>query len=356
MGTSSSINDFIAGALSGGLGVLVGSPLDVVKVRLQTAVAASATMVPLANGGGGGTVLVTPPTATTTSTWNMVSALVRREGVTSLFRGVASPVLGVAAMNSVLFMSYSNALSAVQGWKSSSSASSSARGSSYPPSIADVSLAGLAAGFACFTISTPTELIKCRAQVIRSSKSAASQPPFRLVLHPTLASWTLPAHNSLAVAARVLTTRGPTGFYRGGLITLLRDSPGYAVYFAGYEGLKHALARGTGRSAADDRAVQFWAGGGAGVLSWASIYPLDVIKSRIQVTDAPLVGSLRAGFQESVAVARTMLREEGARVFFRGMQPALVRAFYVNAVTFVTYEVAMDWLSSARKDEDDILL
>jgi hypothetical protein len=35
--------------------------------------------------------------------------------------------------------------------------------------------------------------------------------------------------------------------------------------------------------------VQFIAGGVAGALAWASVYPLDVVKSRMQVREVALV-------------------------------------------------------------------
>ncbi len=77
--------------------------------------------------------------------------------------------------------------------------------------------------------------------------------------------------------------------------------------------------------------VELLAGGGAGVLSWASIIPVDVIKTRIQ-----------NGFQGgSLECARTILREEGPKGLFRGAAPCLLRAFPVNACTFFVYEETM---------------
>ncbi|KAI9178954.1 hypothetical protein H9P43_005616 [Blastocladiella emersonii ATCC 22665] len=368
---ASSTNDFIAGAVSGGLGVLVGSPLDVIKVRLQTAPAVGVPQLELATSAG--------PLATRPSTWTLVKSLVHGEGVSSLFRGIASPVLSVAAMNSMLFVSYSQSLALLQhlrGPPPTIETTSSGGGRNGERSLTDIALAGTAAGFACFLISTPTELIKCRAQIIRSGTGTTTPPgfstaniatppasalrvpltaPWRITTRPaTGRAWTVPAHSSFAVAATVARTSGLAGFYRGGLVTLARDGPGYAVYFVGYEAVKRGLAAPLARvlpqaeESTRDRAAQFLAGGAAGVLSWASIYPLDVVKSRIQVSE-PAVGSHRTGLvmgaaREAAGVSRDMWRAEGWRVFVRGMQPTLLRAFFVNAVTFATYEMCWDAL------------
>ena len=65
-------------------------------------------------------------------------------------------------------------------------------------------LAGAVGGLASWTISSPTEFIKCRAQ---------------LDSLPEVSSWT--------VAKDIIRTRGFRGLYFGGVVTGLRDSIGY---------------------------------------------------------------------------------------------------------------------------------
>jgi solute carrier family 25 (mitochondrial carnitine/acylcarnitine transporter), member 20/29 len=69
--------------------------------------------------------------------------------------------------------------------------------------------------------------------------------------------------------------RGIRGLYFGGLITSLRDSIGYGFYFWGYEGAKLLLL-----DAADSNRTRMWkmlsAGGIAGCITWASVYPLGI--------------------------------------------------------------------------------
>ncbi|CAO2654133.1 Nn.00g108660.m01.CDS01 [Neocucurbitaria sp. VM-36] len=94
-------------------------------------------------------------------------------------------------------------------------------------------------------------------------------------------------------------------------------------------------------------------GGLAGVITWASIFPLDVIKTRVQTQ------VLHTGFRgegeesallhreaqkmrlSSVEIAKQAYRTEGAGVFFRGLGICSVRAFVVNAVQWAVYEWMM---------------
>ena len=92
-------------------------------------------------------------------------------------------------------------------------------------------------------------------------------------------------------------------------------------------------------------------GGLAGVVTWTSIFPLDVIKTRVQtqvlshssaeqqpLVDPPQQGTIgerhRLGAFE---VAKQAYRSEGMSVFFRGLGICSARAFIVNAVQVGTF-------------------
>jgi solute carrier family 25 carnitine/acylcarnitine transporter 20/29 len=102
-------------------------------------------------------------------------------------------------------------------------------------------------------------------------------------------------------------------------------------------------------------------GGLAGIATWASIFPLDVVKTRVQ-TQA-LHGALLLHSTEGQAllqgerdghtsgsrhstweIARRAYQTEGAGVFFRGLGICSVRAFVVNAVQWAVYEWMMKLL------------
>jgi solute carrier family 25 carnitine/acylcarnitine transporter 20/29 len=91
-------------------------------------------------------------------------------------------------------------------------------------------------------------------------------------------------------------------------------------------------------------------GGIAGIVTWASVFPLDVIKTRLQtqVITGSSVSTAGVGTDQqqllrpsaartgrvlsSWEIARAAARSEGLRVFYRGLGICSLRAFIVNAV------------------------
>ena len=71
---------------------------------------------------------------------------------------------------------------------------------------------------------------------------------------------------------------------------------------------------------------------------WCSIYPIDVIKSKIQ-TDKFLKEERK--YSSSFDCARQTFAKEGIRGFFRGFGTCMLRAGPVNAASFVVFELAM---------------
>lgn len=287
--------DFWAGYASGAIGIIVGNPLDIAKVRLQVQGCASPSVHPKAS----------PRT---------------------LLAGAAAPVLGYGALNALLFVSYnraSTAINCVLGTQSS---------------LYAVWLAGAFGGLATWVVSAPTELIKCRAQVSTSALKS---------------SW--------AVARQTLHRDGVKGLYFGGVVTSLRDSIGYGFYFWSYE-----LATRNWPTTKAEEGTKFreetmrilLCGGIAGVATWASVFPLDVIKSRLQTQDwavhnneplvAPGYKGRRLGAWE---VAKVTWREGGPKAFFRGLTVCSIRAFFVNAVQWAVYEGLMYQSGEGRYHE-----
>jgi len=80
-------------------------------------------------------------------------------------------------------------------------------------------------------------------------------------------------------------------------------------------------------------------GAAAGYALWGVIYPLDMIKSRMQ-TDGftPATGRKYASTLDCV---RTVWRTEGIGAFTRGLGPTLIRSPFANGATFLGFEMAM---------------
>ena len=99
-----------------------------------------------------------------------------------------------------------------------------------------------------------------------------------------------------------------------------------------YEGF---LELGCGGRSKASQMAQFMLGGLAGTLCWLSVLPFDVVKSRMQALDGRHYTSL-------VHCALDSYKKEGAKVFMRGGLAMALRAFPVNGVTFLVYEVLLD--------------
>lgn len=336
--------DFWAGYISGAVGIIIGNPLDVLKVRLQAARAPTP-----GHANSTGPLASTAPSLPSSSRSAALSLLHK------FSTGTAAPILGYGALNALLFVSYNRSEALLNQTFPSQSASLSPPGTSSGPSpvgsnLWTVFLAGTIGGLATWVVSTPTELVKCRSQLASSPAEASSWKITRRV-------W--------------LTEGGLRGLYFGGTVTAIRDSVGYGFYFWSYEltsrwmdrwlrDSRHGNANAHGGSTAETAKVLL-CGGLAGVVTWVSIFPLDVIKTRMQAQAyspgaavhgerTPLIGASgrRMG---TIQIAKEAYQEGGSRVFFRGLSVCSVRAFFVNAVQWATYEWIMSELGQGRKRE-----
>jgi len=83
--------DFLAGCVGGAAGVIAGYPLDTVKVKIQTQEMSSGKV--MYNG-----------------TFDCLAKIVNKEGASSLYKGMSSPLIGVAGINAITFGAYGNVL------------------------------------------------------------------------------------------------------------------------------------------------------------------------------------------------------------------------------------------------------
>jgi solute carrier family 25 carnitine/acylcarnitine transporter 20/29 len=297
--------DFWAGYISGGVGILIGNPLDLIKVRLQA---------------GNSSITSTP-----SSYRNQFS------GAGSLIRGATAPIMGYGALNALLFVTYNRTSDLLNTGKAGT-----------PQILWTTWIAGAIGGLATWVVSTPTELVKCRAQM-SSSRAAAS-------------SW--------GITKEIMRNEGVRGLYFGGVVTALRDSIGYGFYFWSYELSSRLMASKLGDRGSDPTVQEatkvLLCGGLAGVVTWASIFPLDVIKTRVQTQvieseSAPLIGTgaVVDGREQrrlgALEIAKNAYRNEGPAVFFRGLAICSLRAFIVNAAQWTVYEWIMRELDSPRE-------
>jgi solute carrier family 25 carnitine/acylcarnitine transporter 20/29 len=94
-------------------------------------------------------------------------------------------------------------------------------------------------------------------------------------------------------------------------------------------------------------------GGIAGVVTWASVFPLDMIKTRLQAqtiahrspraTEAQSLLRPQRQTLSSFQIAKETYRAEGIKVFYRGLGVCSVRAFIVNAVQVCDSRFCCNW-------------
>ena len=61
-----------------------------------------------------------------------------------------------------------------------------------------------------------------------------------------------------------------------------------------------------------------------------------------------MAAPLSSGRLSALAVAKTILREEGLKGFVKGLAPVLLRAFPVNASALFVYEGIMKFLGAEK--------
>ena len=342
----STFKDLLSGTAGGMCGIFVGQPLDRVKVIMQT----RHTSPSLAH-------LPSPPQST--STLATILTLARREGVAALWKGVGSPLAGAAPLNALTFAGNGKSLRYIDHWLGvGEEAGVGGGGGVVKRPYWAYYVSGCVGGFTQAFVASPTDLVKCRLQVqyaLRSNPATAFAPSI-LAIPPTTTPTppVTPAHPShhhtltqqpttaLSMFRHIHAQEGVRGLFRGFSATALRDTPSYGVYFLAYEWAKDGLvAAGGGQSS--PLLPMLVAGGVAGVLSWLSCYPVDVVKSVIQTESAVAGGGGVGGGGGSGgvgmwSVTKRLYAEGGVGRFFRGVSPCLLRAVPVNAVTFVVYE------------------
>lgn len=270
------LREFVAGGLGGSVGIFVCQPLDMVKVRLQSGRRAT------------------------------LSGIARTEGVRSLWKGLSVPLYTSALLNAVVFHSYGRAL----GYLLPEGADPASA------SLSAVFAAGCVSGAASSLITSPVDMLKIRAQVVVGGARGPVRSPC-----------------AMEIARRAIRSGGLPGLFNGLGATLLRDVPSYGAYFYLYEALRRAMVPEGGRGGAAEHLV---AGGVAGALAWACIYPIDVVKTRVQAQDSS--AGRRKGL---LGCSRAIWREAGVKGFTRGLGSCLARAFALNSVIFVVYEETM---------------
>ena len=225
-----------------------------------------------------------------------VRNIVQRDGPMGLYKGVMAPMAGIGTVFAIYFVTYDTCERFLR--------SSRGYAASQQLTMTDVMICGGSTGVFGSLVLGPAELIKVRQQTARQNGTDGS--------------------------LKAVIKQGSLG--RGMGATMMRDVPGSMAWFGAYELTKKTLCEDPKKPTVYQALI---AGGMGGLGMWSFAIPLDTIKTRVQASTTPI------GFAGG---ARLIYAELGMAGFYRGIGPALLRAFPANAACFAAKESAQSFL------------
>ncbi|KAJ9468958.1 Mitochondrial substrate carrier family protein S [Diplonema papillatum] len=271
------IKDVAAGTISGMCSKLIEYPFDTVKVRLHTDV-----------------------TGKYTGALHCLKSTFAEGGVRGIYRGVGSPIAGAMAENATLFWAYGLAQRTMRNYCGVKEGEQL--------SLLQLSLCGSCSGVAVAHVLSPVERVKCLMQ-LQGAK-------YRNFVH---------------CAVDTVRTGGVASLFKGHSSMLLREIPGNAAWYGGYEMFCKIFCSMKGVKKEElHPAYIALSGAFGGCAYWSAFFPADVVGSRMRGSDA----------QSFSATFKQIYREQGWSGLYRGWGVTMLRAFPANATIFLVYEKA----------------
>ena len=203
-------------------------------------------------------------------------------------------------------------------------------------STGNIFIAGLGAGTTeAVAVVCPMEVVKIRLQAQSHSLADPLEvPKYRNAAHAVYT---------------IVREEGVATLYRGVSLTALRQATNQGANFTAYQELKK-LAQKHQPELTD---LPSWQTMLIGLISGAmgpfSNAPIDTIKTRLQKTSYP-PGTSAAS--KIVQIASEMFKREGARAFYKGITPRVLRVAPGQAVVFPVYEKVRQTIESMQSSDD----
>ncbi|KAI1162242.1 mitochondrial dicarboxylate carrier protein [Nemania serpens] len=295
-----------AGATAGLISRFVIAPLDVVKIRLQ--LQSHSLSDPLSHRDLRGSPIYK-------GTLRTMQHIIKHEGITGLWKGNVPAELMYVSYASIQFTAYRSTTMLLHRLSGEEN---------HLPHAAESFISGAVAGATATTTTYPLDLLRTRF---------AAQGNDRV-------------YTSLRKAIReIYRDEGLRGFFRGLSPGLAQIVPLMGIFFAAYESARLPLGRldlpwGSGDATA---------GVLASVLAKTCVFPLDLIRKRIQVqgpTRSRYVHRNIPEYAGTVRAMRKIFQQEGTRGLYRGLTVSLIKAAPASAVTMWTYERVLNFLIS----------
>lgn len=247
-------------------------------------------------------------------TLSTIRHILRHEGITGLWKGnVPAELMYVsyAAMQFTMYRSISLVLDHIAGEKALNKSVESF-------------IAGAGAGATATTVTYPLDLLRTRF---------AAQGTERV-------------YTSLFKAVRdIRRDEGPKGFFRGLGPGLAQIVPYMGLFFTIYEALRIPLSQYNLPFGSSDAT----AGVIASVTAKTGVFPLDLVRKRIQVQGPTRPKYVHKNIpvydKGAVKAITSILAREGVRGLYRGLTVSLLKAAPASAVTVWTYERVLNLLT-----------
>lgn len=202
------------------------------------------------------------------------------------------------------------------------------------PDAAESFISGASAGAVATTVTYPLDLLRTRFAAQGRRK----------------------VYSSLWVAVRnIKRDEGFRGFFRGLGPGLAGIAPFMGIFFATYERLRLAfgglnLPWGSGEATA---------GIVASIVAKTSVFPLDLVRKRIQIqgpTRAMYAYGQMPEYKSALHALRSIVRMEGFRGLFKGLPISLIKAAPASAITVWTYERTLHFMMSLDERREDVTI
>eukprot|EP00741_Cyanophora_paradoxa_P022650 tig00021493_g21875.t1 len=142
---------------------------------------------------------------------------------------------------------------------------------------------------------------------------------------------------------------GLRAFWKGNGVACLRLFPYSAIKFAFYERIKEIDRNSEGSAL---RHLLHLAGGGlAGVTASLTVYPLDLIKTRLTVQHVPGRAGTAVAYNGVADAFAKIVRDEGVRGLYKGVVPSTLGFFIYEGFTFFWYEAIKLYMPGFREQE-----
>lgn len=292
----------VCGSVSGLVTRLVVQPFDVLKIRFQLQIEPTSKKI---------------TTGKYSGIWQAFKLIYKEEGLTSLWKGHV-PAQALSVVYGYFQFTAFEAITEVM-WRVNPRCTDQ----KWKP-VTHFVCGGLA-GCLSSTVAQPLD-------VLRTRLVAQGEPKVY--------------KNLVQAASKMYAKEGIRSFYKGLVPTLVQIFPHAGLQFGFYSFFKTLWEISFGVKRQDPYKAagvneSLVCGALAGIFSKGTIYPLDMVKKRLQIQ----------GFQEAretfgrvqkyngmLDCFRIILREEGAFGFFKGLAPSTLKAGLSVALIFCTYE------------------